>query len=794
DEQRTVDPVTARVDLCCKCIPAVTGACCLPDDTCAVTTAADCATRQGQYLGDNTVCLGVEACCLPSGACAQIDAACCTARGGMPQGAGSDCLSVDCPLPACQPNAAGTACEQVVCPANTGCFGECINGSYCDNDVCCLDPAACQCYAKNTKESIKRCGDCFGSCVMGSYCDDPTNPDCCIVPGACACYLPSHDVSIQLCGDCFGECIGGSYCDHPNPSCAVVPGAPACYDATSPISQKFCQDPTTPPDECQASCVNFDPLTGITTVTECNCVGVDSCHVELPTAAGGVTAMAAAAGGPCVVPEARTCAVTGESCTVDANCPVMPGNTCTGAPTGTVMMPPIGCEYLSPDEFHEILAGLPADTQLELAPIHKDFICNRGDGFPGCPPPGVCEETGGTLGGNVDCFDSTLQLTISGNPGGALAGFNRVLSVPVLTRVDTGPRTAGDAVQDFDTEMVQLQGELFGDPDFCTLRITGGTAMGLPSPGHTTLTRLPGGDFQVDSFFDVFYRIEYVGCPGSALEGFSGENGGIIKMQTGSAPSCVGQCPPGERCVEERTVLPDGTFDLCCRCECPQADPPLPEAKVTEKNRFISMVPQNPGRQTALQVTLVSLPGAFSVWNGQQLWVTNPRPITEQAGTPGAQPPPTFTGANGQCTPDCRDWGAVGLIDVFGEWVVPGATYEVRAVDCACNMTDPANFSAPLVLKTSRFGDIVGPFDTQTRQWTQPEGIITILQDAIAALDKFKNRPTAPRKARVELEPNCLDMVVNITEVVRILDAFRGRPYPDVPKNPALRACESVCP
>ena len=37
---------------------------------------------------------------------------------------------------------------------------------------------------------------------------------------------------------------------------------------------------------------------------------------------------------------------------------------------------------------------------------------------------------------------------------------------------------------------MRLQGELFGDPDFCTFRVTGGTDFGLPSPGHTTLTDL----------------------------------------------------------------------------------------------------------------------------------------------------------------------------------------------------------------------------------------------------------------------------------------------------------------
>ncbi len=42
---------------------------------------------------------------------------------------------------------------------------------------------------------------------------------------------------------------------------------------------------------------------------------------------------------------------------------------------GTVVLPPAGCDYLSPDEVHVIIDGLTPDTTIEFAPIHKDFIC-----------------------------------------------------------------------------------------------------------------------------------------------------------------------------------------------------------------------------------------------------------------------------------------------------------------------------------------------------------------------------------------------------------------------------------
>ena len=45
--------------------------------------------------------------------------------------------------------------------------------------------------------------------------------------------------------------------------------------------------------------------------------------------------------------------------------------------TGTVTLPPDGCDYLSPTDVHVIINGLPPGTTIELAPIHRDFICNQ---------------------------------------------------------------------------------------------------------------------------------------------------------------------------------------------------------------------------------------------------------------------------------------------------------------------------------------------------------------------------------------------------------------------------------
>ena len=222
-----------------------------------------------------------------------------------------------------------------------------------------------------------------------------------------------------------------------------------------------------------------------------------------------------------------------------------------------------------------IIDGLPPGTTIEMEGILMDYIC-CGDTCSNCSlalGSGECEMAGGTLGGNGHCFDATLDLTVTGT--GDLAGFSRHLAVPVFCEVHTGPRTPGDPVQSFQSQLYRLQGELFGDPDFCEFRISGGNDLGLPSPGQTVLTELPSGDFNVDSFFDITYQIEFEGCPGSQLEDYAGTTTATIRMETGRftpvLPDCVGGCDTCEFCFKTIIENQDGTTDVCCEC-LPDAD------------------------------------------------------------------------------------------------------------------------------------------------------------------------------------------------------------------------------
>jgi hypothetical protein len=114
-----------------------------------------------------------------------------------------------------------------------------------------------------------------------------------------------------------------------------------------------------------------------------------------------------------------------------------------------------------------------------------------------------------------------------------------LINIPISIETHYAPRMLGAPVQSFDTSMFRMFGQITGDPDFDLLRVVAGADFGLPSPGHTTLTQAPLSMWAVDSFFDITYRIDFVGHPGGALSGRSGSTTATVRFQL---PDPLGAC------------------------------------------------------------------------------------------------------------------------------------------------------------------------------------------------------------------------------------------------------------
>ena len=238
--------------------------------------------------------------------------------------------------------------------------------------------------------------------------------------------------------------------------------------------------------------------------------------------------------------------------------------------------------------------------------------------------------------------------------------------------------------------------------------------------------------------------------------------------------------------------------------------PNPPDAGAGTKDRYLTFVGGDEGRQQAVRVKFMDLPG-YEYAEGRTAWVQDPFVVTEAGGADTPGPPPSHLAALLDCLPRCRDWsqgacvggvcvdGPLGdnrapcthddecrRVDVYGADIVPGGLYNVQFIDCdqSCLITNEENYSPALPVLMSDSGDVVGSGPVGNT-WDAPQGTVDFT-DIAAIVAKFKNDPGSIRKARADIAGNGPSAIVNrkvdFIDIGCAVAGFSGEPCePDGP-------------
>ena len=188
---------------------------------------------------------------------------------------------------------------------------------------------------------------------------------------------------------------------------------------------------------------------------------------------------------------------------------------------GNPILPPIDCAYFPViKRFHAQLTN-PVTGQLEIGINSKHYRFKD-----------IVIESGGTLGGTRETFESTLQIeAVNGQ------GDSATIEVPAKVVTDTskfnGFRMAGSAgtFQNLEADMRSIHVEVHRVPCFEFLEIIGGTDNGFPSPGNITLNPQGEGTWVADSSFNVNIRVTYIGSDDGPFKGQSGTFEGTVTVE-----------------------------------------------------------------------------------------------------------------------------------------------------------------------------------------------------------------------------------------------------------------------
>jgi hypothetical protein len=224
--------------------------------------------------------------------------------------------------------------------------------------------------------------------------------------------------------------------------------------------------------------------------------------------------------------------------------------------------------------------------------------------------------------------------------------------------------------------------------------------------------------------------------------------------------------------IHYATVTPDtddnGVIDHCENCAAAESPAP-PSPLAPARNRYISFVPQNAERLTALRVTPVELPSDFGHLGGQHHWVAKPWMVT----------PDGHAFSRLGCRQEFLEWSSYAVVHVGDDEIVPGARYDVQAFDLACAQSAPEDdpgrgdldFEAPphRAWTASAWGDLTNEPGQAPR---------LDVQDVAALVDILRDAGGGADIAAADLEPAVPNGRVDAIDLAAVVDAVRGEMYP----------------
>lgn len=187
-------------------------------------------------------------------------------------------------------------------------------------------------------------------------------------------------------------------------------------------------------------------------------------------------------------------------------------------------------------------------------------------------------------------------------------------------------------------------------------------------------------------------------------------------------------------------------------------------------NRYLRINPENAGQRVALRVKHVP--------TGTTRFVSSPFQYLDNSLTGTMQ-----WAAEAVAGPLFRVW-TEAPINVFSCIIVPsnfpgtGEEYQVQAIADGRDPNNESDYSPPLTLHTTRYGDVY-----EHAPWggsgypTPPDDTVNIV-DVVGVLSAFTAAPWTARSA-YDIEPEVPDRAINITDVVHSLNGFQGLPYTD---------------